>query len=66
MSDFDRAMRVQAWDMYFSQQVSISRHPRAVLEQATTPLRSIEDCAAEADRMMVQRDLRFPVSQPRS
>lgn len=56
-------MRAVAWDCYFQGLVSISRHPRAVLEasQGGPQLRPLQECAAEADKMLAMRDLRFPV-----
>jgi hypothetical protein len=55
----EEASRRLAWDCYFAGVLSISMHPKAGHEGA----RSVEECAAIADRMLEERELRFPAKE---
>lgn len=58
----DREFRRLAWDTYFGGIMSINLHPGTTRDKAER--RSVAECAALADEMLVERDKRFGNSEP--
>jgi hypothetical protein len=61
MSEYQ--LRRLAWDTYYAGLMSISLHPGTTRDNAVR--RSEEECAAIADKMLAERDKRFPVEEER-
>ena len=54
--------RILAWDCYFAGAMSISLHPGSGKDIGfgMAHQRSVKECAAIADEMLLESDLRFP------
>ena len=50
-------VRSVAWDIYFASVNSMSYHPGATRDGAVP--KSVKECAAIADEMLKERDMRF-------